>query len=253
MRIAVCVKQAFDEAEIKFDASGKAQLKNAQTKMSTFDKNAVEEALRIRASYGGEVIVFSLGNNESKKALKEALAMGADKAVHILSNNYEKSALTTSKLLSSAIKKYMPFDILLFSEGSSDTYTSLVPGQVASLLGISYIPFTKKIELSNGKLKAVQAMEQKSILVEAPLPAAVSVVSEINQPRYPTLIQIMQATKKPIEELKEEALGSTKTGYSVREVVAQTVERKKIIFEGNPEETARKLIDALRKEGVIKA
>jgi electron transfer flavoprotein beta subunit len=251
MRIAVFVKQAIDESELKFDASGKAILENTQTKISTFDKNAVEEALRIKSLKGGEVIVFSAGNNESKKALKEALAMGADRAVHIFSER-KLSALSTSKLLSKAVLKYMPVDLFLLSEGSSDTYTSLVPGQVSVLLGIPFIPFAKKIDIIDNRILVVQSLEQKTVHIESSLPAVVSVVSEINQPRYPTLVQIMQAARKQIEEIKDNEIGISETNYSVEDVRIQSVERKRIIFEGPPEETARKLFDALVKEGVIR-
>ncbi len=252
MRIAVCIKQAVDEAELKFDHAGNAILSNAQTKLSTFDKNAVEEALRIKTLKGGEVIAFSAGNNESKKGLKEALAMGADRAVHIITETYERSSLTVSKLLSKAIEKYKPFDLILFSEGSSDIYTSLVPGQVSTMLGLPFIPFARKIEVHDKDVKVSQTLEEKTVIISSPLPAAISVVSEINQPRYPTLVQIMQAARKQIDEIREDSLGVEPKGYRVEYIRAQSVERKKVIFEGPPEETARKLLDALKREGVVK-
>jgi len=81
----------------------------------------------------------------------------------------------------------------------------------------------------------------------------VSVVSEINEPRYPTLIQIMQAGKKPMEELSPEALmpGAGRSASLVKGMKAQAMARKRVVFEGPPEETAKKLVDALAAEGVL--
>ena len=95
-------------------------------------------------------------------------------------------------------------------------------------------------------------------MVEANLPAVVSVVSEINSPRYPTLLQIMQASKKPMEEVTLEALSAGAVGdqapvdrVKVLEIHAQAMNRKKVLFEDPPDEAAKKLLDALKIEGVI--
>lgn len=252
MRFAVCVKQAIDESELKFDTEKNAIVKGSQTKISTFDKNAVEEALRLRSASGGEVIVFSFGDLESKKAIKEALAMGCDKGVYVKGDTLLTSSLQTSYYLAEAIKKYWPFEIVFFAEGSSDIYTSLVPGQVSAFLNIPFIPFVKKIELKENRINTLQAMDEKTIVSSSQLPVAVSVVSEINQPRYPTLIQIMQAAKKQIDEINPSSMQDIKSEYKIEEIKAINVERKKIIFEGEPKDVARALYEALIKEGLIK-
>jgi len=89
--------------------------------------------------------------------------------------------------------------------------------------------------------------------VEAPVPFVASVVSEINEPRYPTLIQIMQASKKPLEELSPDALVPVSKAPSSATVAmkAQAMARKRVMFEGPPDETAKKLVDALASEGVL--
>ncbi len=127
MRIAVCVKQAIDETELKIDSSGRPLISGAPSKMSTFDKNAVEEALRLKAIHSGEVVVFTVGSPDAKKTVKEALAMGGDRGVIISVDPATVDSLSTAGLLSSAIKRSGPYDIVVCAEGSSDTYSGEVP------------------------------------------------------------------------------------------------------------------------------
>ena len=253
MKIAVCVKHAVDETELKVDAGGNPQLKGAPTKMSTFDKNAVEEALRLKAAHQGEVVIVTVGAPEAKKTMKEALAMGADRGVLVSADPLSVDTRRTAELLAAALKKGGPYDLILCSEGSSDMYSGLVPPMVGELLDFPYVGYAKKMEVSGRSVKVERALEDSVEVVEAPMPLVVSVVSEINEPRYPTLIQIMQAGKKPMEELTPEALlpGAGQSVPLVRGMKAQAMARKRVVFEGPPEETAKKLIDALAAEGVL--
>jgi electron transfer flavoprotein beta subunit len=253
MNIAVCVKHAIDEGELRSDSSGRPQLQGALAKMSTFDRNAVEEAVRARESKGGTVTVLSLGGQDWKKSLKEALAMGCDRAIAISSAG-DLDTLATSYYLSRALQKGGPFDLILVSEGASDTYDGLVGPMLAEWLNLPFIGYARKVEIGEGTVRAEVALDEKAEVVDAALPAVVSVVSEVNSPRYPTLLQIMQASKKPMEELALDSLRDERAplaAVKVLEVTAQPVNRKRVIYEGAPEESAQKLLDALRKEGVI--
>jgi len=253
MKIAVCVKHAVDETELKVDSGGNPQLKGASTKMSTFDKNAVEEALRLKAAHQGEVVVVTIGTPEAKKTMKEALAMGADRGMLVSADPLAMDTRRTSELLAAALRRGGPYDMILCSEGSSDMYSGLVPPMLGELLDLPYVGYARKIDVSGQLAKVERALEDSVEVVEAPLPLVVSVVSEINEPRYPTLIQIMQAGKKPMEDLTPEALlpGATPPVPLVREMKAQAMARKRVLYEGLPEETAKKLVDALAAEGVL--
>ncbi|MGD1055300.1 MAG: electron transfer flavoprotein subunit beta/FixA family protein [Nitrososphaerales archaeon] len=253
MKFAVCVKHAVDETELKIDSSGKPLLEGSPSKIGTFDKNAVEEALRLKAALGGEVVAVTVGKPEARKSLKEALAMGVDKGVHVLAGTGVLDASRTSELLAAAIAKTGPYDLVICSEGSSDTYTGLVPPMVAERLRIPYIGYVRKLEVAAQAVKAERSLEESLESVESSLPSVVSVVSEINEPRYPTLIQIMQASKKPVEELTPQQLGVGDIQAYVRTIsmTAQAMNRKHVVFEGSPEEAASKLVDALASEGVI--
>jgi electron transfer flavoprotein beta subunit len=254
LNIVVCVKQAIDEAELKMDDSGKLQLSGAPTKMSTFDKNAVEEAVRLKASQGGSVTVLTLGTADSKRTMKEALAMGCDRGILIIEDAVFQDTLTTSYYLARASQKLGHFDLVICSEGSSDVYTGMVGPMIAEWSSRPFVGYARKIEVTNGKLNCEQLLEDRVDTLESVMPAVVSVVSEVNEPRYPTLIQIMQAAKKPIDEVHLEQLvggdappGALKT-IGIR---AQSMNRKNVVFEGPPLDTAKKLFDALSSEGLL--
>lgn len=254
MRIAVCVKHAIDETELKLDAGGKPVMAGAAGKMSTFDKNAVEEALRLKAKHQGEVVVFVAGTPEAKKTLKEAMAMGADRGVMILGDTGSLDSYRTAQALAAAVRKSGPFEVVICSEGSSDTYSGQVPPMLGELLGLPFVGYARKVEIEGSAAKVERSLEDSVETVESPVPLALSVVSEINEPRYPTLIQIMQASKKPVEELKADDLappGAYKP-VVVGSMSSQPSSRKRVIIDGTPEEAAAKLVDALVKEGVLK-
>ncbi|MDV3277343.1 MAG: electron transfer flavoprotein subunit beta/FixA family protein [Nitrososphaerales archaeon] len=254
MKVAVCVKNAIDETELRTDASGRPLLDGAATKMSTFDKNAVEEGIRIKSSHGGEVVVFTVGGVDAKKTIKEALAMGADRAVHVLAELGTLDSLGTSRALAGAIRNEGTFDVILCSEGSSDTYTGQVPPMLGEVLSLPYVGYARKIEIGAGLAKIERSLEDSVETVECGLPFVASVVSEINEPRYPTLIQIMQASKKPIAEVGAHMLGPAGLSggnVAVVSMTAQAMERKRVMIEGTAEEAAEKLLQALIAEGVL--
>jgi electron transfer flavoprotein beta subunit len=255
-----------DEAELRADAAGHPVFRGAARKMSNFDKNGVEEALRLSEAMGGTIVtVVTLGGPESTQAIKEALAMGATRAVHVVVDSDEREgerrqlgspdALCTAYCLAQAIRKTGPADVVVCSEGASDTYVGEVGGMVAEFLGMPFLAYARRVDLvGEGKIRCEQAFEGRTRVSEARLPAVVSVVSGSNAPRYPTLLQVMAAGKKPIEQL---ALGSLMgedspaTGIDVLDISLQVDERKRVIFEGSAEEASRKLVDALKQEGGI--
>lgn len=251
MKLAVCVKHAIDETELKLDQQGRPILQGAASKMSTFDKNAVEEAIRLRAAHQGEVVAVTVGPAEAKKTLKEALAMGADSAV--LVSGVEGDSLSTAAALAAVLKKMGPFELVLCSEGASDTYSGQVPPMLAELMGLPYLGYARAISLASGRVTAERSLEYSVERAVAPLPAVLSVVSEINEPRYPTLIQIMQASKKPMVELTgpELALESRGGGVSVVSMASQQSNRKHEMVAGTPAEAASKIVAALKSEGVL--
>ncbi len=223
--------------------------------MSTFDKNAVEESVRLKESSSGSVTIITVGKSDARKTVKEALAMGGDRGCLVIAEQDTHDSLTTAYLLARAIEKVGPFDLVLCAEGSSDIYAGQVGPMLSEWLALPFLGYVRKIEIKDGILRCEQTLEDRIRVLEAELPAVVSVVSEINEPRYPTLLQIMQSSKKPIEEVKSELLidgRAPPASVTTVEMTAYAMSRKRVTFEGSPEVTSEKLVEALLSEGVIR-
>jgi electron transfer flavoprotein beta subunit len=259
--IVVCFKHVIDETELKIDrANNKINFEGTKTKISDDDKNAIEEAVRIKEKNGGSITAVCVGGADAKKSVKEALAMGCDRARLVSDPAFQdEDAVATAYVLSQAIKKIGKFDLVLTSTGTTDSYTGAVGPALAEFLDLPQLTFASKIALNSNKITVDRLLEEGVETVEAELPALVIVSREINQPRFPTLLQIMSAGKKELIEWNASALGVDlslvgKAGSNV-EVSALNIpksSRKKVVFEGNPSESAAKLAEALVKEGVVK-
>jgi len=253
MKVIVCVKQAINESELKADSSGKPELQNSPTKISDFDRNAVEEAIRIKESKDASVVILSLGTDESKKSVKEALAMGADRGLVIQRGDAELDTLETSYYLSRVVQKEAA-DLVLCSEGSSDTYSGQVGPMLAEWAGFPFVGYARKVEIMEGGVRCEQVYEDRIEVCQTKFPTVISVVSEINQPRFASLIQIIQASKKQIEDIPLENLKDDqvfKSRVQVIDVNVQPVNRRGVIFEGAVDDVARGLVETLRKEKLI--
>jgi electron transfer flavoprotein beta subunit len=161
--------------------------------------SAVEEALRLTEKYGGTVTLATMGISDATIGIRNALAMGVTSAVHILDDAVAGSdTLGTAKILAAAIKK-QPFDLVICATESSDSYSGIVPGQIAHFLGVPPMTFAKEIIIDENRISIKRQSESGYDLVESSLPALVAVSSGINEPRYPQLKGIMAAKKKEIK------------------------------------------------------
>ncbi|MFQ6086912.1 MAG: electron transfer flavoprotein subunit beta/FixA family protein, partial [Candidatus Bathyarchaeia archaeon] len=156
VRILVCVKQAVDVSQLKVDSATRRLITvDAPKKISDFDKNALEEAIRIREKLGGEVFTVTVGPEDAKTTLREALAMGADKAYLISDPIFENSdTLATSYILAEAIKKIGPFDLILCGEASIDSFSAQVGPRLAERLGVPLITYARKLSLEGDAVTA---------------------------------------------------------------------------------------------------
>jgi len=260
-RIFVCVKQALDVAELKIDSATRQPIiAGVPRKISDFDKNAIEEAVRLKEKIGGEVTTITVGLEEAKTTLREALAMGADKAYLISDPAFEDSdTLAVSYILAEAIKKLGEFDLIICGEASSDSFSAQVGPRLAERLGIPQVTYVRKVSLDGDNVVAERTLEDCYETVKAKTPVLLAVTGEINEPKIPSLMAIMKASKKEIVMWKAEDLGISKervgkTGSAVQvtDVLAPKVERKKIEIKGETvEEIAENLVKALVKEGVV--
>ncbi|MGI0090285.1 MAG: electron transfer flavoprotein subunit beta/FixA family protein [Nitrososphaerales archaeon] len=251
----------YDETELKIDSQNNRMIfEGAKTKISDDDKNAIEEAIKLKETNGGSITAIYAGALDAKKSAKEALAMGCDRARLVVDPAFQDSdAICTAYLLSRAIKKIGRFDLVITATGTTDSLSGIVGPSLAEYLGIPQITYASKIILSGNNITVERALDEGLETVECDLPALVTVSREINQPRFPTLIQIMSAGKKEILEWNAQSLGievssAGKAGSkaSTKGLSFPKSARKKVVFEGKPEDTAKQLADALIREGVAK-
>lgn len=200
MKIAVCVNHVPDtETKIKVGPDNLHIDKTAVNfMMSPYDEIAVEEGLRMREKFKGEVTVISLGGDKHKETLRKALAMGVDKAV-LLKDDADRDSFGVAKGLAEELKGIAP-DVILFGKQSIDYDDAQVGTLVAEMLGLPSVAVVVKIDIQDGKVVCQREIEGGHETVETKLPAVFLTQKGLNEPRYPSLKGIMAAKSKPIEE-----------------------------------------------------
>jgi electron transfer flavoprotein beta subunit len=258
-RIIVCLKQAVDVSQLKVDSATRQLLvAGAPRKMSDFDKNALEEAIRIKEKLGDvEVFTLTVAMEDAKAVLREALAMGADKAYVVNDPGFKDvDTLGTAYVLAEAVKKIGEHGLILCGETSLDSFSGLVGSRLAELLGLLQISSVRRLSVEGDAIVAERALEDAIETVRVGMPVLISVTREINQPRIPSLMMIMRASKKEIVSWTAADLGLQKDKLGGRievvEVLAPKAERKRIRITGESvQEIADKLARALIQEGVV--
>ena len=190
--------------------------------------SAVEEGLRLTEKHGGAVVLVTMGTSDATIGIRNALAMGVTSAVHILDDAVAGSdTLGTAKLLAAAIKK-QEYDLVICATESGDSYSGIVHGQIAQLLGLPPLTFAKEITVEGGNITIKRQSESGFDIVESSLPALVACSSGINEPRYPQLKGIMAAKKKEIKVYTAADLGLSP------EHVGEKGAREKVLTIGRP-------------------
>lgn len=188
------------------------------------DEFGVEAALQLAEAHGGEVTVVSMGPEQAMEAVRKALSMGAHKGILVTDAALEGAdALTTARVLAAAIKR-ASFDLVISGVESTDGSTGVVPQMVAALLDVPSATFAKSLEVSDSTLRINRQTEKGYDVVECPLPAVVTVTAGVNEPRYPSFKGIVEAKKKPVEQLGTGDLGVSLEGGSASQSVAQIAE-----------------------------
>jgi electron transfer flavoprotein beta subunit len=259
--IIVLVKQVFQAADLKVDKTTKSIVTQGVPRViSETDKNALEEAIRIKEKHGGKITVISMGSQETKAALREALAMGTDEAFLLTDQRFEGSdSHAVAKVLAAAVNKIHDYDLIICGGYSEDLYAFQTGPRLAEICNLPQFTYATKITLEGSKIVVERDLETERQIVEGKMPCLVTVSREINEPRLPTLMSIMAASKKPMTtwtandlNLREDELGFK---GALNEVVRSTIssgERRRVILEGELKEISLKLTQALQQEGVLK-
>jgi electron transfer flavoprotein beta subunit len=254
VRTIVCAKQVYDVEGLKVDPKTRSLVTDrVERKISDFDKNALEEALRIREKHGGTVAVVTLGPPTAGDAAKEALNMGADDAYVIRGTDTEQlDARATSDMLAAAVRRIGEFDLVICGNASIDMYSGQVGPRLAERLGIPQVSHVKKMTVSGSVVTAERDLEEADETVEVPMPVLLTVTKEINEPRIPTITMFIKASKKTVKTLDASELGvPLATSVKVLKALAPITERRRQVIEGKPAEIAEKLARQLLREGVV--
>ena len=202
MNIVVCVKQVPDtESERTLRPDGTVDRASAEGVIDEIDEFAIEEGLRIAEAHGGEVTILTMGPQKATESIRKALSMGADKAVHLLDDALAGSdALATSYALAQVLKQ-TGFDLVICGAESTDARTGMVAAMLAERLEVPQLTLAGKVDIDGAAITVRRVTDEGYQVVTAGLPAVVSVMEKINEPRYPSFKGIMAAKKKPVQTL----------------------------------------------------
>nr|WP_308113739.1 electron transfer flavoprotein subunit beta/FixA family protein [Kineosporia corallincola] len=180
---------------------------NVDGLLSELDEYPVEEALKLAEATDGKVIALTVGPDDAEDAVRKALQMGAHEAVHVVDDAIHGSdALATSKILAAALGK-LEYDLVLTGMTSTDGTMGVVPAMLAERLGLPQVTLASELTVADGKATIRRDNDASTEIVEASLPAVVSVTDQINEPRYPSFKGIMAAKKKPLTTWSLDDLG----------------------------------------------
>ena len=258
MKIIACIKQVPDsEAKVKADG-GQVSWGDAPLVINPFDEYAVEGALQQKEATGGTVTALCIGPESAKEALKHALAMGVDDAILIsdpaLSNI---DTVGAARILAAAIQKIGGVEMVVFGRQTLDSGSGLTPAQTARVLGWPMLGLAGQIKFdaAAGSAQVERVIEEGRQIVKAKLPAVVSVVQSIGEPRYPSFMGIRKASKAeiPIWSLSDLGADAPKSLVTRLELMnpPSRESRVEIITGESPAEIAEKLAEKILAEKVL--
>lgn len=262
MHIVVCVKQVPVSNNLKIDEKTKNVLRTDEIGViNPFDKNALEAALKLKETHNAKVTVLSMGPSNFEITLRKGLAMGADEAILLSSRSFAGAdTLATGYVLSKAIEKLGDVDLIFFGRQSIDADTGQVGPIVAEFLNLPQATYVHEIsDIDENKMIAKRLMENMEQTIELTLPAALTVRSELNDPRYETPRNIKISFLKDIKVWNEidlncdlNRIGIKGSPTIVREVWSPELKEKEMKLLGNnPKEAARKFVEILRDRNIL--
>lgn len=256
MNIFVLVKRTFDTEEKITVSGGKIAEDGAEFIINPYDEYAIEEAIQVRDANGGEVTVITIGDEDAEKQLRTALAMGADKAVLINTEDDldELDEFTSAKILAEYLKD-KEADLILAGNVAIDGGSGQVGPRVAELLGINYVTTITNLEIDGTAVKIVRDVEGDSEVIETSLPLLVTAQQGLNEPRYPSLPGIMQAKRKPLEELELDDLDLDEDDVEAKtetvEIYLPAAKEAGRVLEGDLTDQVAELVNLLKNEAKV--
>ncbi len=261
MHVVVFTKNVPDtEATVTVDDQGQADWGD-QLVINPWDEYAITEAILIKGEHNAQVTIITIGPEEHEEALKHGLAIGCDQAIRVWDEALAgHDGLAYAKAAAAAINKLGDVDLVLFGKELSDIASDQHIAQTARKLGWNLLGFVSTIEAIDPKAKTIRVqrqVEQGTQTLASRLPAVVSVLKDINEPKYPTFIGIRKAAKAdmPVWDAAELGLDAGSLAPQAEQVQYQALparEGEAAIIEGaSVQEQADKLADKLLEEKVV--
>lgn len=253
MNILVCCKIVPEEQDIAINGDRTVNLSKAAPKISLYDLNAFEAAVQLAAATGnGAITALSAGGPtylENSKVRKDLLSRGPDGLAAVIDDSLAGSlGAATSDALAGAARK-LGFDLILCGEGSGDLYAQQVGLLLGEKLGVPCINAVSKIEVNGNVLTVERSLEDEVEVLEIPLPAVLSLTSDINLPKIPSMKAILAAGKKPVTVLSLAEIGVEPSAPARMESVLapEQVDRLRVIIEGDSDENIAAFVENLKK------
>ncbi len=255
MNVIVCVKQVPGTNEVKINKETNTIIREGvEAIINPFDEYAIEEGVRIKEKTGGTVTVISMGIPKVADLLRETIAVGVDDAV-LLSDRAFAGAdtLATSYALSMGIRKIGAYDLIICGKQATDGDTAQVGPSLAEKLGLPHTTNVRKIEeIRDDYIRCQRMTDDGYEVVEMPLPAIITVVKEINQPRLPSIKGKLKAKKTEVRVYTADDIGADKNLCGLKGSPTQVVRTfvpvhdvNSEIIDGTAREQAQKLADRL--------
>ena len=250
MKIAVLVKVVsdYEVPSSDFELEGN-RVKDRYSKMiGLYDEHAVELAVQVTEKSGAEVEIISYGSKSDVSVLRKALAMGADSLTLIEGTNDDPVTIASECV---KVIKEKNYDIILAGRQSSDLERGVVPALVASMLGFSYVPIVKQISVNGDELELIKQIKGGTLKLKAKIPIVLSVTDDpTNVPRIPAVRGILQAKRKPVEQLSSDS--AEDSGIKEISVEIPNIEYKcEILPSDDINKAADMLVNNLKKEHLL--
>ena len=261
MKIVVCIKQVPDTTEVRINPETNTLIREGvESIINPFDLYALEEGIRIKEKTNGEVIALTMGPPQAENALRDAIALGCDSGILLTDRSFAGAdTWATSYTLSRGIRRIGEVDLIICGKQAIDGDTAQVGPGIAEMLDIPCITYVKKIDEIDGEhIRARRMMEGGHHLIEGSLPALITVVKEINEPRMPSLRGKMRAKKEEIIRYSAadiacevDRIGQMGSPTVVEKIFAPPARDKGMMIKGEPPAAAAKLVSELKAKGVL--
>lgn len=259
MQIIVCIKQVPDTTEVRIDPKTGTMIRDGVPSIiNPDDKSGLEAALRLKEAVGGTVTVLTMGPPQAEAALKEAIAMGADRAI-LLTDRVFAGADTwaTSKALAGAIGK-LSYDLVIAGRQAIDGDTAQVGPQIAEHLGLPHVAYVGEISPESDRLVVKRMFEDGYQRIRIQTPCLLTVLKELNEPRYLSPRGVWTAHRTEIEVwnaadlgIPEEELGLKGSPTRVKASFTKGAKSAGKVFDLEPKEAARLVVEKLKEKYII--